>query len=144
MAVEDSRSISFVIDAAAQANAVCWFGFLLCMIVATLQLVSDTQRHRFSKAHRGQICEEGLWKHARHPNYFSEILMWCGVWVMFLSLCVGNGAAPTLQDFCVIGAILNTCLFRFVSVPLMEKRQLRNKPGYADYQKRTNMFLSFY
>ena len=131
----------FVIDAAAQANAVCWFGFLLCVTAATLQLVSDTQRHRFVKEHKGQICEVGLWKHGRHPNYFGEILMWWGVWMMYLSLCVGNGATPTLQDLCVIGAILNTCLFRFISVPLMENRQLQNKPGYDEYRKRTRMFL---
>ena len=131
----------FVIDAAAQANAVCWFGFLLCVTAATLQLVSDTQRHRFAKDHKGQICEVGLWKHGRHPNYFGEILMWWGVWMIYLSLCVGNGATPTLQDLCVIGAILNTCLFRFISVPLMENRQLQNKPGYDEYRKRTRMFL---
>jgi steroid 5-alpha reductase family enzyme len=41
----------------------------------------------------------------------------------------------------VAGALLNTGLFCFISVPLMEKRQLQNKPGYAEYQKRTRMFL---
>lgn len=131
----------FVIEAVATANMVTVFGFLLCIAAATLQLVSDTQRHRFAKAHRGQICEVGLWKWGRHPNYFGEILMWWGVWMMYLSLCVGSGAAPALRDLCVIGALLNTCLFRFISVPLMEKRQLQNKPGYAEYQKRTRMFL---
>lgn len=131
----------FVIEAATPANLVAIFGFLLCVAAATLQLVSDTQRHRFAKEHKGQICEVGLWKYGRHPNYFGEILMWWGVWMMYLSLCIGNGAAPTLQDLCVIGAVLNTCLFCFISVPLMEKRQLKNKPGYAEYQKRTRMFL---
>lgn len=131
----------FVIEAAAQANAVCWLGFLMCIAAATLQLVSDTQRHRFAKTHKGQICEVGLWKHGRHPNYFGEILMWWGVWFMYLSLCVGCGAPPTLRDLCILGPVLNTCLFRFISVPLMEIRQLQNKPGYAEYQKRTRMFL---
>lgn len=128
----------FVIEAAAQANIATWFGFLICVGAATLQLVSDTQRHRFAKEHKGQICEVGLWKHGRHPNYFGEILMWWGVWLMFLSLTIGPS---TLRDICVIGPLLNTCLFRFISVPLMEKRQLQNKPGYAEYQKRTRMFL---
>lgn len=128
----------FVIEAAAQANIVTWFGFLICVCAATLQLVSDTQRHRFAKEHKGQICEVGLWKRGRHPNYFGEIMMWWGVWLMFLSLTIGLN---TLRDFCVIGPLLNTCLFRFISVPLMEKRQLQNKPGYAEYQKRTRMFL---
>lgn len=128
----------FVIEAATRANIATWLGFLICVGAATLQLVSDTQRHRFAKEHKGQICEVGLWKHGRHPNYFGEILMWWGVWLMFLSLTIGPS---TLRDICVIGPLLNTCLFRFISVPLMEKRQLQNKPGYAEYQKRTRMFL---
>ena len=128
----------FVMDAAAPANVATIFGFLLCIVAATLQLVSDTQRHRFAKSHKGQICEVGLWMHGRHPNYFGEVLMWWGIWVMFLSLHIGHA---TLLDLCVIGPLLNTCLFRFISVPLMEKRQLQNKPGYAEYQKRTRMFL---
>ena len=131
----------FVIEAAMPANGVTVIGFLLCISAATLQLVSDTQRHRFAKEHKGQICEAGLWKYARHPNYAGEILMWWGVWVMYLSLCLGNEAALTLQGVCIVGAILNTCLFRFISVPLMEKRQLQNKPGYAEYQERTRMFI---
>lgn len=131
----------FVIEAAMPANGVTIIGFLLCIAAVTLQLVSDTQRHRFAKEHKGQICEVGLWKYARHPNYAGEILMWWGVWVMYLSFCIGNDVALTFQGLCVVGAILNTCLFRFISVPLMEKRQLQNKPGYAEYQGRTRMFI---
>ncbi|MBO4645684.1 MAG: DUF1295 domain-containing protein [Bacteroidales bacterium] len=130
-----------VIEAAFQANIVCWLGFAMCLAAATLQLVADTQRHRFAKAHKGQICEMGLWKHGRHPNYFGEILMWWGVWVMYLALWIETGTGCSLSDFCVAGALLNTGLFCFISVPLMEKRQLQNKLGYAEYQKRTRMFL---
>ena len=128
----------FVIEMAAQANVMTWFGFLVCVAAATLQLISDTQRHRFAKNHKGQICEVGLWKHGRHPNYFGEILMWWGVSLMYLSLSIGPS---TLRDLCFIGPLLNSCMFCFISVPLMEKRQLKNKPGYAEYQKRTRMFL---
>lgn len=131
----------FLIEALAQANAVCYLGFLMCVCAATLQLVADTQRHRFARNHKGQICEVGLWKKGRHPNYFGEILMWWGVWVMYLSIGMGSFSAFSLRDLCVAGALLNTCLFCFISVPLMEKRQLKNKPGYAEYQKRTRMFL---
>lgn len=128
----------FVIDAAEPANILTVFGFLLCIVAATLQLVSDTQRHRFAKAHKGQVCNVGLWKHARHPNYFGEILMWWGLWLMYLATSKGG---HSIQDWCALGALLNTCLFRFISVPLMEKRQLKNKPEYAEYRKNTRMFF---
>lgn len=125
-----------LIDAGVQAGACVWYGFVLCIAAATIQLVADTQRHRFSKAHRGQVCNVGLWKHGRHPNYFGEILMWYGVWMMYLTIC--RSISP---DIWFIGPLLNTALFCFISVPLMEKRQMQNKPGYAEYRACTRMFI---
>ena len=40
-----------------------------------------------------------------------------------------------------IGAIANTLLFLCVSIPLMEGRQLKNKPSYAEYKKKTGMLI---
>lgn len=128
----------FVIDAAEPANILTLFGFILCIGAATLQLVADTQIHRFVRTNKGKVCNVGLWKHARHPNYFGEIVMWWGVWTMYLSTSQGG---HSIQDWCVIGAVLNTCMFRFISVPLMEKRQLRNKPEYEEYRRNTRMFF---
>lgn len=128
----------FVIDAAEPANILTIFGFILCIGAATLQLVADTQIHRFVRTNKGKVCNVGLWKHARHPNYFGEIVMWWGVWTMYLSTSQGG---HSIQDLCVIGAVLNTCMFRFISVPLMEKRQLRNKPEYEEYRRNTRMFF---
>ena len=34
-----------------------------------------------------------------------------------------------------------TCLFLFVSIPMMERRQLANKPGYAAYRKATRILF---
>lgn len=109
------------------------FGFLVCIAAATLQLVADKQIHDFRAANPGQYCNVGLWKHGRHPNYFGEIMFWWGIWLMY---CVLGGI-----DWLVCGPIAMTLLFVCVSVPLMEKRQLQNKPGYAEYQKRTRMFI---
>lgn len=125
-----------LIDADVQASSFVWLGFLMCVVAATLQLVADTQRHRFARECKGQVCTVGLWRHGRHPNYFGEMLMWWGVWVMCLS--ISNAARPEIW---FIGPLLNTALFCFVSVPLMEKRQLQNKPWYAEYRENTRMFI---
>lgn len=109
------------------------FGFFVCIAAATLQLIADKQIHDFRAANPGQYCNVGLWKHGRHPNYFGEIMFWWGIWLMY---CVLGGI-----DWLVCGPIAMTLLFVCVSVPLMEKRQLQNKPGYAEYQKRTRMFI---
>jgi steroid 5-alpha reductase family enzyme len=120
-------------DAVSSANLLTWLGFVICLMAATLQLVADTQIHRFRETHVGQYCDIGLWKHGRHPNYFGEITMWWGVWTMYASLYGLN--------WLIIGPVAMTALFLFVSIPMMERRQLQNKPGYAEYRKKTRRLI---
>lgn len=110
-----------------------WLGFIICLTAPTLQLIADKQIHDFHAAHPGQYCNVGLWKHGRHPNYFGEIMFWWGIWVMYASL---NGF-----NWLVTAPIAMTALFLGISIPLMEKRQLKNKPGYAEYRKHTRMLI---
>lgn len=115
------------------ANMLTWLGFAICISAATLQLVADTQIHRFRENHPGQYCFVGLWKHGRHPNYLGEISMWWGVWTMYASIYG--------FDCLIIAPIAMTALFLFISIPMMERRQLQNKPGYAEYRKKTRMLI---
>ena len=109
------------------------FGCVVCIASATIQLIADKQIHDFRAANPGKYCNVGLWKHGRHPNYFGEIQFWWGIWIMYASL---NGI-----DMFIGGAIAMTALFLGISIPLMEKRQLANKPGYAEYRKQTRMLI---
>ena len=68
------------------ANMLTWIGFAICISAATLQLVADTQIHRFREEHPGQYCNVGFWEHGRHPNYLGEISMWWGVWTIYASV----------------------------------------------------------
>lgn len=115
------------------ANIITWMGFVLCLSSATIQLVADKQIHDFRAVHPGQYCNRGLWKHGRHPNYFGEIQFWWGIWAMYASL---NG-----MNWLILTPIAMTALFLGISIPLMEKRQLQNKPGYAEYRKQTRMLI---
>ena len=115
------------------ANVLTWFGFIVCLASASIQLVADTQIHRFRRANPGQFCNVGLWKRGRHPNYFGEIQMWWGVWLMYASL---HGF-----DWYILAPLAMTALFLFVSIPMMEKRQLARKPGYAAYRKQSRMLI---
>ena len=117
----------------ASANWLTWLGFIVCLSSATIQLVADTQIHRFRDTHPGQYCTTGLWKHGRHPNYFGEVQMWWGVWLMYASL---RGI-----DWLILAPVAMTALFLFISIPMMERRQLERKPGYAEYRKQTRMLI---
>lgn len=108
-------------------------GFVICLSSATIQLIADKQSHDFRAAHPGEVCNVGLWKHGRHPNYFGEIQFWWGIWIMYAAL---NGF-----DRFILGPIAMTALFLGISIPLMEQRQLANKPGYAAYRKQTRILI---
>ena len=122
-----------LIEEPGSANWLLWIGFLLCIAAAGIELVADTQIHQFRSVHPGKVCDLGLWKHGRHPNYFGEILMWWGVWMMY--------AAVHGFDGFILGPVAMTALFLFISIPMMERRQLANKPDYADYRKKTRMLI---
>lgn len=118
------------------SNWITILGFALCLSAATLQLVADIQLHRFQlrAANRGQIIRSGVWRHARHPNYLGEILMWWGVYAVMVSV------QPELW-FLGLGALTNTLMFLFISIPMAETRMAGYKEGFDRYVQETNRLL---
>ena len=117
-------------------NLVTLLGFFLCLSAATLQLVADIQLHRFQKrtTDRSRIMRSGVWRHARHPNYLGEILMWCGVYAVLLSV------RPDLWPL-GLGALCNTLMFVGISIPMAETRMAGYKEGFDRYVQETNRLL---
>ena len=116
-----------------RANAGSYIGAAVCIGAATLQLAADIQMQRYRKSGQHGLIRTGLWKHARHPNYLGEILMWWGVAIQAISVM------PDHWWFAA-GALANTILFLTVSIPMADKRQ-SEKPGYAEYKAGTRMLL---
>lgn len=119
-----------VIVRGAAWNPLCLFGLLLSLAATVLQGVSDRQLHRFRKAHKTGFIREGLWKRSRHPNYLGEILMWWGV--ALASIAALKGVWQLL-----FGAILNTLMFWFISIPMADRHQAR-KEGFDAYKAETH------
>lgn len=119
-----------VFERGAAWNPLCLFGLLLSLSATVLQGVSDWQLHRFRKAHKTGFIREGLWKRSRHPNYLGEILMWWGV--ALASIAALKGVWQLL-----FGAILNTLMFWFISIPMADRHQAR-KEGFDAYKAETH------
>ncbi len=95
-----------------------------------LEGVADAQLKRFAAepAHRGQVATVGLWRWVRHPNYLGEIAFWWGLWLFAL-------AAHPRAWWTVVGPLAMVALFVFASVPLMDRRSLARRPGYAEHMR---------
>jgi len=117
-------------------NAWTLVGLVVSLGGTALELTADAQMLVFRKNNTdpSRLIRSGLWRHSRHPNYLGEIMMWWGVYVVLLSV------QPQLW-LTGIGALVNTCLFLFISVPLAEKRLAGYKEGFEQYKKETRMFL---
>ena len=99
-----------------------------------LQGTADYQMHKFRKSNIGGFIRTGLWKYSRHPNYLGEIIIW---WAMgLLSVC-----ALKEHVYLLLGALINTLMFVFVSIPMAEINQAKRKPGFCDYKKQTRMLF---
>ena len=119
-----------VVREAPQYNVGSIVFFLICIVAASLELVSDITMHRFRKSGKGGFIRDGVWKYSRHPNYLGEITMWWGIGLA--AVCV----MPEKWWYLLIGALLNTILFLAASIPMAEKHQSR-KEGFEEYKKHT-------
>jgi steroid 5-alpha reductase family enzyme len=115
-------------------NVISYLALILSLGAATMQGIADIQMHKFRKSGKGGFVRTGLWKHSRHPNYLGEILMWWGIGASAVSALGMN------HWFLLAGALANTLLFLFVSIPMADKKQSR-KAGFAEYKNETWMLL---
>lgn len=111
-------------------------GLLVSLCGLLLESISDWQMHAFRRQtpDRTQINRSGLWHNSRHPNYLGEIMMWWGVYLVMLSVY------PQFW-YLGLGAVLNTALFIFISIPMNEKRLAAYKHGFGEYREQTRVLL---
>ena len=120
------------------AAPITWLDFLGLMVWVTgflFESVADWQLKQFisNPANKGKIMQSGLWRYSRHPNYFGEVTLWWGIFLLAVSVPMGWQT--------IIGPLTITGLILFVSgVPLLEKKY-RDRPDFIEYARRTSVFF---
>ena len=107
-------------------------GFL-CEAIGDAQLT----RFRANPANRGKVCDVGLWRWSRHPNYFGDATLW---WGFFLLACAVPGGWWTIGS----PIVMTVLLLKVSGVALLERGLASTKPGYADYIARTSAFVPWF
>ena len=125
-------------------------GFLVWVIFFFLEHISDLQKQKFlinAKKNnlKNQVCNVGLWKYTRHPNYFSEWMIWNGLIIAsFSSLLVNNTMliflSTTTSLLYITILMYQTLVFLTGAIP-SEYYSLIKRPDYKSYKKTTNMFF---
>ena len=113
-------------------------GVVLFCIGFFFEAVGDWQKNNFKNnpANDGKVCNIGLWRYTRHPNYFGDACLWWGMYCFTLNF------VPIYQS--IWGPLLlNFFLLKVSGVALLEKKYHGNE-DYVAYQKSTNAFIPWF
>jgi len=135
-------------------------GLVIFIVAFTMESVADYQKLAFltkmkKEGKQKQVCNVGLWKFCRHPNYFAEWMVWNGVLIaaipsllaidpLSINLLGNNfndGLWLTLA--CLVyasWAMYKTLVYTTGAVP-SEYYSVQKRPGYKEYQQQTNRFF---
>ncbi len=116
-------------------------GLVLFVLSVAGEGVADAQLQRFraDPTNRGKICESGLWRLSRHPNYFFE---WLG-WLAYPLLALGPDFSRGFAWAAFLGPVLMYVLLVHLSgIPPLERQMLKSRgEAFRQYQSRTRPFL---
>jgi len=130
-------------------------GWVLWLSSLVFEHVSDLQKKAFirecsQKNIKNAICEVGLWRYSRHPNYFGEWMVWNSLVLTTLPslfafwstseelLMVKIGVTCGLA---LVSPMMYNCLTSYTGAIPAEHYSVQKRPEYADYQRRVNMFF---
>lgn len=130
--------IMVLYDGVQTIMAVNALGALLWFIGFAFETTADYQLYRFKKdpANKGKVMDRGLWYYSRHPNYFGEVCVWWGIFLISLG--------TQYWYISILGPVLITFLLLRVSgITMMEKRYTGND-AYSEYKRRTSPFFPWW
>lgn len=115
-----------------------YWGIALWLVGYYFEAVSDYQMFVFMRnsSNKGKVLQTGLWAYSRHPNYFGEVVMWWGVFLIALN--VPNGF------YAIVAPVTITFLLLFVTgIPWIEKAMAKNA-AYQEYTRHTSIFIPWF
>jgi steroid 5-alpha reductase family enzyme len=104
------------------------------------EALADSQLRQFRlTSPGGGVCDVGLWRWSRHPNYFFQWLGWFGYPLIAIDLA-GNYSLGWLA--LLAPAVMYGLLVYVSGIPPLEEHMLRSRGGeFRAYQARTNAFF---
>ena len=114
-----------------------FIGAAVWLIAVIGEGIADQQLKHFkdNPANKGKVCEAGLWKYSRHPNYFFEWIIWVAYFITALGSPWGF-----LSIVCPLTVLY--ILLRVTGIPHTESQILKSRgQAYVAYQSITSPFI---
>ena len=129
------------------------FGFILFALALIFETVADYQKILFLQEmkrlnKRNMVCDVGLWRYTRHPNYFSEWIVWNGLIIASVPSYIALFDSEVFWLWILIGiALLYTSRIMYITLVYLtgaipsEYYSAQKRPDYKAYQQSTNIFF---
>jgi len=128
-------------------------GLVIWVLAFAMETVADMQKLAFlqkmkKQGKQRQVCDVGLWRYCRHPNYFAEWMVWNGLVVAAIPswLALQNTESTLIWGLLGAGLLFtsrmmySTLVYVTGAVP-SEYYSAQKRPGYTEYQQQTNRFF---
>ena len=129
------------------------FGFILFALALIFETVADYQKILFLQKmrrlnKRNMVCDVGLWRYTRHPNYFAEWMVWNGLIIASVPSYIALFDSEVFWLWILIGiALLYTSRIMYITLVYLtgavpsEYYSIQKRPAYKAYQQSTNIFF---
>lgn len=111
---------------------------IIFILAISAETLADFQLKEFKRLKKGRVCNVGLWKYSRHPNYFFE-------WLIWVSFAIYGLSSKEKWIALIPATIMYLLLTKVTGIPPAEESSLKSKKQeYEDYQKQTNAFFPWF
>ena len=124
-------------------NIYGYIGITIWIFGFTFEVIADLQKNNFKKSQNTtqNYISTGLWSKSRHPNYFGEITLWVGMYIISLSSFSG------IEYLTIISPIfVYILLTRMSGINMLEKiadERYGHLDEYLEYKEKTPILVPY-
>ena len=126
-------------------------GVGIWLLAYILESIADAQKMLFISKNKRGVCDIGLWRYSRHPNYFSEWLVWTGLVIASVPSWLALQEFEILAIWIVLGVgAIGASVMLYITLNYLtgaipsEYYSVQKRTEYKRYQETTNRFFPWF
>ena len=122
-------------------DAWAWAGTVIATLGIIIEAIADAHKSRAKKTNPGRYVDTGLYRMVRCPNYFGEVLMWTGCFI----ICFGASCNVWQWIIASLGYI-GIVYVMFSGARRLEIRQEETygkDAAFKEYTRKTPLIIPF-
>lgn len=146
---------AFIIGSNASPQFSIWeiVGLVIWIASFVFESIADTQKLAFLRKMKAEqqfnrVCDIGLWKYTRHPNYFGEWMVWNAMILIAVPSWLAIQTSEAIWMWILLGLgllfvsrLMYSTLVYLTGAKPSEYFSLQKRPDYQAYTERVNMFF---